>query len=316
MNPTIARPAGSILAIKGIRINRATCEHATVKRTFMQLYKFTRFLSFSVPLALALGVLGAALTGHAQSVSGPSAEPPSLGLLRHLAVQGDSGAQMQLGLAYRDGREGLPADQGESVRWLERAANSGQVYAADALANVYATGTAALRSRSAALHWWQVAANGGNADAAYQLGRQLAADQPQQARHWLQLAAERGDRRAEQQLQRLYRQSLATAADLQLGQQSLDTLAAQLDSPTLKVASALWNLVDLPLAAMAPAATLRASAEQGDPVAEYQVAMRYLDGAWELRRDPEQGRYWLQRAAADGNPLAEQTLADIGAHPI
>ncbi len=299
----------------------------------MHLYKFTRVLNCSLPTlwrlkarpprrprawhtALSVALLCAGLAGYAQAGSLSATDDPSIALLRHLATQGDAGAQLQLGLAYRDGRPGLPADSHESMRWLERAASEGEPYAADALANLYATAMPELRDPSAALHWWRAAAEGGNADAAYQLGTQLAAEQPQQARHWLRLAADRGDRRAEQQLQQLCRRSQASAADLQRGHRSLDTLAAQLDMPALKVASVLWNLIDMPLSAMAPPETLRATAEQGDPVAEYQVAMRYLDGAWELRRDPVKGRWWLRRAAADGNPVAERTLADIGAKPI
>jgi TPR repeat protein len=38
--------------------------------------------------------------------------------------------------------------------------------------------------------------------------------------------------------------------------------------------------------------------------------MRYRDGAWSVNRDPDKASYWLKRAAAAGNPLAVQALAE------
>jgi uncharacterized protein len=55
-------------------------------------------------------------------------------------------------------------------------------------------------------------------------------------------------------------------------------------------------------------------AQQGDPVAEYQLAMRYRDGAWSVTRNPQQALTWLQRSAAAGNRVAAQTLAETGHH--
>jgi TPR repeat protein len=57
--------------------------------------------------------------------------------------------------------------------------------------------------------------------------------------------------------------------------------------------------------------SLQAKAQAGDPVAEYQLAMRFRDGAWSVNRDPARALYWLQHAAGDGNLLAMQSLSEV-----
>jgi TPR repeat protein len=49
-------------------------------------------------------------------------------------------------------------------------------------------------------------------------------------------------------------------------------------------------------------------ARADDPVAEFQLGMRYRDGSWAVNRDPARAEFWLQRAADNGNSLARQAL--------
>lgn len=62
-------------------------------------------------------------------------------------------------------------------------------------------------------------------------------------------------------------------------------------------------------------AALQRRARDGDPVAQFQLAMRYRDGAWGVDADPRLARAWLEQAARHGNPVALRALAaDGGGH--
>ena len=189
-------------------------------------------------MALLLGFLLG--SGHAPS------DAQEIAWLGRLAAAGNPDAQLQLGLAYREGRYGLMPNAANGRYWLRKAAGNGQRYAADVLAGDPASGKA---------------------------GAAATARRP--------------------------------------GSSRLDDLAAELNSPTLVTVSALWKVLGLGLTAGQSSTPLQAKAQVGDPVAEYQLAMRYRDGAWSVNRDPAKALYWLRHAAGDGNTLAMQTLAEV-----
>jgi TPR repeat protein len=177
--------------------------------------------------------------GHAPS------DAQELAWINRLADADNPDAQLQLALAYQEGRHGLAPDAREGQYWLERAAHNGQEYAIELLASQSATGKA------------------GAADAA----RTPTRSQP-------------------------------------------ETLATQLKSPALATVSALWKILGLGLTGSQSSDALQQRAQSGDPVAEFQLGMRYRDGAWSVNRDPDKASYWLKRAAAAGNPLAVKALAE------
>lgn len=256
-------------------------------------------------LVVAAGAMLLAAFGAENMQTHPAQE---IAWLRHLAEDGDAGAQLQLGLAYRNGRYGLTPDPETGLYWLTQAASNGQSYAADLVGTAYAEGQGTARDQANAQRWWTLAASAGNTDAAKRLGEQLAANDPRQAEHWLKRAAARGDAQAAHDLHALYAQQAAPGSDLQLGKHGLDVIAAQTGSPTLKTLAGAWNLLRQSAAATQDTGTLLRNAQAGDPTAEFQLGLRYRDGAWSVPRDPAQARYWLQRAAADGNRLAAQAL--------
>jgi hypothetical protein len=187
--------------------------------------------------------------------------------LSQLAPSGDAGAQLQLGLAYREGRYGLAPDPHTGLYWLERSAESGNIYAADLVGTAYAEGQGTEVDKKRARHWWQVAARGGNVDAKKRLGKLLSGDEPGQ------------------------------------GLVGLHNLSAVADQ--LLVGKAIRNQ---------SATALQQRAQAGDPVAQYELAMRYRDGSWGVPRNPALAQKWLERAAAAGNPLAHQTLKSNQKH--
>lgn len=235
-------------------------------------------------------------------------------LLTGLANNGDAGAQLQLGLAYRDGRDGLQADAATGLHWLEASARQGNAYAADTVANAYAQGEGTQADMQQAVHWWQIAAQRGNADAQRHLGQRLLAQgQTDEALQWLRRAADRGDAGAHNELVRLYRRSQASENDLRRGRGALAALGARLDDPSLETFTAVLHTLERSSTSQQSAAKLIALADQGDPSAEYQLGLHYRNGAWAVERDPQRSEFWLERAAAAGNRLALDTLGSPAA---
>jgi hypothetical protein len=171
----------------------------------------------------------------------PPSDSQELDWLNRLAANNPD-AQLQLGLAYREGRYGLAPDARAGDYWLEKAARNGEQYAVDLLAGHPVT-----------------QAN-------------EAARTPFTSR--------------------------------------LDALAAQVKSPMLVTLLALWKILGLGLTGSQSSDALQQRAQSGDPVAEFQLGMRYRDGAWSVNADPDKASYWLKRAAEAGNPLAAKALVE------
>jgi TPR repeat protein len=236
--------------------------------------------------------------------------------LSQLARAGDHNAQLQLGLAYREGRYGLQRDSASSEHWLTASAKGGNAYAADTLANIYAHVAKAQAIEHAdmeqAVYWWQQAAREGSRDAELQLGEYLLNQgERDKAAAWLRKAADMGETRAHQDLVELYRKSPTPARDLHRGENSLAVLAEQINSTSLKSLLAIWRTMKASSTSTQSTDALTTRAKRGDPVAEFELAMRYRDGSWAVERDPRKAMMWLQRSAAAGNPIAAKTLAKM-----
>jgi len=259
-------------------------------------------------LALAITVGAAILAAHQLPAAVSDGE--EVAWLQHLAEGGDTGAQLQLGLSYRDGRHGLTADPVAASKWLEAAAHGGNAYAADAVGNAYAAGASGAADPQQAQQWWLAGAQGGNADAQAKLGHALLEQgSDAQGLRWLRAAADRGDAQARAELARLYRDRSLPDADLHRGENPLAVVAERTGDNVLRVGLGVWHLVKEVANTEPTTRSLAQQAAAGDPTAEYQLALRYRDGAWGTRRDPRQAQTWLRRAAADGNHLAVQALA-------
>jgi TPR repeat protein len=89
--------------------------------------------------------------------------------LSKLASAGDGGAQLQIGLAYREGRYGLTPDPVKGMQWLKRAAHNGNAYAEYTLGEMYAEGQGAAKDPKLASQWWKKAMQDGNAEARVKL---------------------------------------------------------------------------------------------------------------------------------------------------
>ena len=93
----------------------------------------------------------------------------ALSRLRQIAKKGDTEHWMFLGLLlFWDA--GDLRDIKEGVRWIQRAAEQGDVAAQYMLASEFATGDHVERSPLRAAKWYRAAARAGNAEAEYNLG--------------------------------------------------------------------------------------------------------------------------------------------------
>lgn len=178
------------------------------------------------------------LAAHAAGV--PAAQ--EVDWLGRLAEQGDAGAELQIGLAYLEGRYGLTRDSQVARRWLRAAAADGNDYAA-------------------------------------KIARQpITHIRPQPA------------------------------------DDSVAAEARRLDMPGLNALMAVWHTLEISSPSTYSRDALLARANQSDPLAEYQLGLRYRDGGWAVEPDAQQSRRWLRKAAADGNRLAAQALAETRSH--
>jgi hypothetical protein len=117
-------------------------------------------------------LLGALLASDAL---GAPNQNEAFGWYRKAAIAGDTDAQYNLGLMHVLG-EGTERNPDEGLRWLVQAAELGHDVAAEALAEMYETGTAGLtRSEDRAMKWYERAVERGNARAKYALGLLLLA---------------------------------------------------------------------------------------------------------------------------------------------
>jgi len=216
---------------------------------------------------------------------------------RKAAEQGDAHAQYDLGLSYNEGH-GVPQDYAQAALWYRKAAEQGDTDAQYNLGVWYEEGEyrgvdqdtqAAFWRRkirawrayinsvdfhfsehwrfSKAAFWYRKAAEQGDAEAQYNLGRLYydgrgVAQDYDQAALWFRAAAEQGDSDAQDELGNLYLSGEGVAQDY-----------AQ---------ASLWY---------------RKAAEQGDSDAQESLGDLYLHGQG-MPRDYAEAYFWFDLAAA------------------
>lgn len=113
---------------------------------------------------------------------------------RKLAQEGNQNYQYLLGRAYEGGVVGVPQEYGEAVRWYRKSAIQGNSMAQMALGMMYFDGKGVTRSHQTAFTWLEPAAEQGEPLAQVTLGTMYEAGDgvPQdvlQAHMWFSLAA-------------------------------------------------------------------------------------------------------------------------------
>jgi len=220
-------------------------------------------------VAVAVGVAIIAFVPHRDS------ERADLAQIQQQAASGEPKAELELGIDYQEGLLGLNRDPSKADEWLTKAAEGGDSEAAALLGDAYSEGSGVPRDLAAAEHWWQEAAKKGNVHAEAELGMALE-------------------------------QNAATLDRKYEGQRLVDEATGQeepgMPTPTLATAESIT-------VGGQTLASLSERARAGDSVAEYQLALRYRSGAYDVNRDPQKALFWLRRSAEHGNPVAMGTLA-------
>jgi TPR repeat protein len=266
-----------------------------------------RSLYAVIPLALVVAV------GWSHGRAGQSERE----MIAEEARNGDPGAELLYGLSIMEGRYGLKPNPKEGLQWIEKAARGGNPYAALRLGNAYADGVGLAPDSAQAVAWWQRAAEAGNEAARYRLGmaylegKGVARDVARGAAI-LKEAAAGGNVHAQYELGRMYHEGYAVVQDQSLARDWLGQAAAQGYGKALNLLAVVNALVKAttPVSQESYSALLD-RAEGGDPQAQYELGLRYENGAAEVNRDPGKALKWLTRAAKNGNLLAMHRLARV-----
>jgi TPR repeat protein len=97
--------------------------------------------------------------------------PETLPKVRAAAAAGDAKAQLRLAFVYAEGGAGVAADDAGAARLFESAAVGGEVFGQVIVATLFLEGKGVAQSGDKAMSWFRKAAEQGNPEAFYALGR-------------------------------------------------------------------------------------------------------------------------------------------------
>lgn len=192
------------------------------------------------------------------------------------AENGKATSQYQLGLKYISG-DGVSADGGRALYWLQKAAQQGIVDAYAYVGLIHSEGKGVPQDSKEALKWWLEAVERGHVQAnsliasLYQKGLGVPQDYAEAA-NWYRKAAEQGDTISQNQLAVMYQEGLGVEKDY---------------GEAIK-----W---------------FRRAAEQGDAGACYNLALTFEHG-YGVEQDFSEVERWYQKAAERGMLEAQLKL--------
>lgn len=203
----------------------------------------------------------------------------ALKILKPLAEQGDSQAQVTLGVMYDYG-QGVAKNPEEAMNWYIKAAKQGIPVVQHDVGVKYFQGMGVPQSYEKAAYWWEQSANAGLADSQFNLGlmyyRGLGLKQDyNKAIELFKKAAKQGHSHAQY--------SLAVMNAFGQGMEKNYTEALK------------W---------------FRKSANQGVPQAQFNLGVFYENG-YGLEKNIETAKEWYTRAANQGLEEAKKKLAKL-----
>lgn len=201
----------------------------------------------------------------------------ALRLLRPPAEQGNSEAQVLLGMMYHDG-EGVPKDYAEAAQWMRKAAEQDNALAEFALGAMYQEGEGVAKDEAAAARWLEKAARQGAAPAQFALARLHARNANYaEALRWYRVLAGRGDADSQNDVGHMYETGRGVAQNY--------------------AEAANWY---------------RLAAAQGNAKAQNNLGTLYAEGRG-VPRDDVQAYMWFALSAAQNNPLAADNRNAVAA---
>lgn len=203
----------------------------------------------------------------------------ALAILRPLAEQGNSQAQVTLGIMYDYG-QGVKQDDKEAMKWYIKAAEQGIPVVQHDVGVKYFQGMGVEQDYKEAAKWWEMSANAGLADSEFNLGllyyRGLGLEKDYtKAAELFRKAAEQGHSHAQYSLAVMYAFGNGMEKDY---------------AEALK-----W---------------FRKSADQGVAQAQFNLGVFYENG-YGLEKDMDKAREWYRKAADQGLEEAQKKLAAL-----
>ncbi|MEZ5542126.1 MAG: tetratricopeptide repeat protein [Pseudomonadota bacterium] len=266
-------------------------------------------------IALA-GILLAALATASYAMTAEEA-----GMVATAAERGDDGSQVLLALMYQHGEGGYRKDAALAAHWFELAATQGNAYAQKMLGDIYAAGMGVPRNPRLAADWREKAAKRGNVDAQCLLGKMYlygeGVDKDQgKAEQWLNRAADEGNSEAQYLLGKLHYNYSSSAEERAVAGNLLARSATQGYADAIHFLHFMEKLgYNAEEEYFHGSPHIRKLAEDGDPEAQYQLAIRYESGVG-VKRDYPQALHWFTLAANSGHLMAMKSLADIYARGL
>ena len=211
----------------------------------------------------------------------------ALKILRPLAEQGNSQAQVTLGIMYDYG-QGVETDPAEAMKWYIKAAEQGIPVVQHDVGVKYFQGMGVEQDYLEAAKWWELSASSGLADSQFNLG----------LLYYRGLGVEQDYKKAAELF------SLAAEQDHSHAQYSLAVMNAFGHGMNKDYQEALkW---------------FRKSADQGVAQAQFNLGVFYENG-YGVDKDMDEARSWYQKAAELELPEAQKKLAELdekGSQPV
>lgn len=247
----------------------------TIKRTY------AGYLTFVIASLVVIISTGAYAQGFADGKAAYEAKDyqTALKILKPLAEQGDSQAQVTLGVMYDYG-QGVDRDPEEAMKWYIKAAKQGIPVVQHDVGVKYFQGMGVQQSYEKAAYWWEQSANAGLADSQFNLGlmyyRGLGLKKDyNKARELFQKAAEQGHSHAQ------YSLAVMNAFGQGMEKNYVEALK--------------W---------------FRKSADQGVPQAQFNLGVFYENG-YGLEKNIDTAKEWYTKAANQGLEEAKKKLAEL-----
>lgn len=241
------------------------------------------------------------------------------------AKQPNAYAQYQLGRMYRDGA-GTEADAEASRAWFARA-YAGFLAMEETMADdrlyyrlgaMNMTGTGTETDLEQARSYFEKAAELGNKDALYCLGKlylkpEFSGYDPAKAVEYLELAVEKDHAFAKYQLGKLLCQGELVPKDIARGHPLLEEVAQSGSAHAAYLAGKVYLKEEGWQNIKKAIRHFQTAAADGNSYAEYQLGRIYFFGNG-VRADREKGLEYLQASAAHGNEYAANLIRTIQQH--
>ncbi len=204
-------------------------------------------------------------------------------ILQPLAKQGNSQAQITMGIMYDNGL-GVPTDPARALDWYIKAAEQGIPVVQHDVGVKYFQGIGTKQDYLKAARWWKLSSDAGLADSQFNLGL-------------------------------IYYRGLGVQKDLKEAM-NLFRRAAEQDHAQAQYSLAVMYAFGQGVEKNYPEALnwFQKSAAQGVAQAQYNLGIFYENG-YALEKDEKKAAEWYRKAASQGLPEARDKLAQLSPEP-